>query len=123
MAPEIIRERKGLHRGMTLLLHLSMTMEHFNICPAKTIDALLSIPYRCNIRPIIARKMIDDGNLEQISILEFIHHDQLELLLVRSAQIGVILECLRASAKQIGVIEAIGALKTLIFCIDLLDQS
>ena len=67
--------------------------------------------------------MIDDGNLEQISILEFIHHDQLELLLVRSAQIGVILECLRASAKQIGVIEAIGALKTLIFCIDLLDQS
>lgn len=109
MASEIIRERKRLKIRMRLLLHDAMIEENLNIGPTKAIKRLLRIAYRHHIRPVIARKLVDDRNLKQVSILEFIHHDQLEALLIGARNRRMVLKRLVAGTQKIGIIEPIAA--------------
>ena len=118
MASEIIRERKRLKIRMRLLLHDTMIEENLNISPTKAIECLLRIAYRHHIRPVIARKFVDDRNLKQVSILEFIHHDQLEALLIGMSNRRMVLKRLVAGTQKIGIIEPIAALQLLIHAID-----
>ncbi len=76
-------------------------MVELQICAAEAIDGLLLVAHRGEGGQLLARHGPNDAQLQRVCVLEFVHHDHFELVLVLLRQLGVLLQQLEGAREQV----------------------